>query len=93
MKSLSKLDSVGWGFWGICFIVFLGPCIYVGWILSNDYVESSVRVLIGITGAAMVAGVISWVVNDQLHRRKMRRIRAERESLPKAKKKKKKKKK
>ncbi len=80
MKSLKEVESVGWGFFAICFVVVLAPSIWLVWNYTYDTVTPAVRVLAGFVVASTGAGVIAWVVNDLLHRRNVRRHAAKRQA-------------
>ncbi len=68
-KPKRKFDSVGWGFWLIVFFVALGPCIYGLLQIGDDGVEPIVLVTFGTLAGAVVAGLLSWVVNLLLQAR------------------------
>lgn len=87
MKSLKEIESVGWGFFGLCFVLVLAPSIWLVWNYTYDNVAPAVRVLAGFVVASTCAGVIAWVVNDLLHRRNVRRYEAQRQEARKEKRK------
>lgn len=78
MKSLKEIESVGWGFFVLCFAVLVAPTVWFVWNGTYDTVPASVRILMGLVVASTEAGIVAWVVNDQLHRRNVRRYEAKR---------------
>ncbi len=59
-----KLDSVGWGFWLICFVLLYGPCWYLGYHYSYDDRRNGLLPwAVGFTLAAFGAGLLSFAVN------------------------------
>lgn len=65
-----RFESVGWGFWLICFAVLYGPMTYVGYIYSvEDRRTGLLPWVIGFTLAAFEAGVLSMAVNYGLQKR------------------------
>lgn len=84
LKPLRDLDSVGWGFFGIVFVIIIAPVSFAVWYYTLENVEWPVRVLAGVFLAAVCAAVIAFVVNDALFRRGRRRYEAERKAEKKA---------
>ena len=68
-KSRHKFGSAGWGFWLIVFFIALGPCIYGLLQIGDKGVKPLVLVTFGALAAAIVAGLISWMVNALLQLR------------------------
>ena len=69
-KSTEKLvmkkgiEGVGWGFWLICFAIFFGPSLYLGYTISYDDRKGGVLPwVIGFSLAAFAAGLLSFMVN------------------------------
>lgn len=81
MKALTKrastkkmkpagIESVGWGFWIICFIVLLGPATYLGWSFAYD--DRKVGIFPWVVGfgiAAFGAGLLSTGVNFAIQKK------------------------
>jgi len=64
------LESVGWGFWLICFAVLLGPCWYIGYDYSYNNMKAGLFPwVVGFSMAAFGAGILSLVVNYLLQKR------------------------
>lgn len=78
MKSLKEIESVGWGFFGICFLVVVAPTVWFVYNGTYDTQTPAVRILMGLVVAGTVAGIIAWAVNEVLHRRNVRRHDAKR---------------
>jgi hypothetical protein len=87
-KSLKEIDSVGWGFWGIVFVLSLPPCIWVCWKMKAPAVAALIPIGFGVVLAMAVAAFISWPVNMLLQWRDERRRKTARKKTKKKKKKK-----
>ena len=58
------IEAVGWGFWLICFAIFFGPSLYLGYTISYDDRKGGVLPwVIGFSLAAFAAGLLSFMVN------------------------------
>jgi hypothetical protein len=73
-KESFKFDAAGWLFWTVVFAVLIGPLIYLFWNVVYETTSRIVPVGMGVVGAAIGAGFISWAVNAviQVHTRKKR---------------------
>jgi 1,4-dihydroxy-2-naphthoate octaprenyltransferase len=88
MKSLKDIEYVGWGFYSIVFVLLIAPCIYLAWNITYDNIANTYsRVALGALFAFVVAGFVTWPVNELLHRRNIRRQKAEQQQARKQKKK------
>jgi len=88
---IKGVQSVGWGFFAVSCTLLTGPGIYLAWISTyEDSTTTGTRIAFGFIMAFVASGFITFIVNDLLHRRNVRRIEAERKADRKAKKKKKK---
>ena len=57
-------EPLGWGFWLICFIVLFGPMTYGGYLLSTEDRRATLLPwVLGFSGAALVAGLLSAGIN------------------------------
>lgn len=72
-QARTPIDSVGWVFWFIAFIVFLGPSIYLSWQVVRDDQAAPIPVGMGAILAGFLAALLSWVVNTVLQTRSKRR--------------------
>lgn len=75
-KWLDKLEYAGWGFLGVSFLLFAGPGVWVVWRFTYAGTEAATRVGMGLFLGAITAAVFTFIVNDLLHRRNLRRHRA-----------------
>ncbi len=73
MKWLTDLESVGWVFWLVLFVLL----VYPGYLFMEAMTYSSAttvtRIGLGTFGAAMVSGLLSAGINELLHRWKLRK--------------------
>lgn len=76
MKPFHEIDHVGWGFFGVVFLVLVSPITFLTWYYTLDNVEWPVRVLTGVFFSSVCAAVVAFVVNDLLFRRARRRYEA-----------------
>ena len=72
MSTESRWESVGWGFFGIMLVLFLGPCIYLVLSMTYDTLHIGTRVGTGVFLAFFAAGMVSWMVNSLLQYRSAR---------------------
>jgi hypothetical protein len=72
MKLIRNLEYVGWIFWAIMFVLLIYPCYLIA---CQVTIEGSTvtRWGLGIFASAVVAGLISWGVNEILFRVLMKR--------------------
>jgi len=91
MKWLKDIESVGWVFWAVVFALLLAPGIWLAYKLTYDTASVLLRLGCGIFLAAIASGLISWLVEEVIHRRNVRRYNARRKVERKEKKRKKKK--
>jgi phosphate/sulfate permease len=90
MKTLRKLEYVGWIFWGIMFALLIYPCYLLACQITVE--DSTVtRWGLAIFASAIVAGLISWGLNEVLYRLVMRRHNEKRKTERKDKRRKKRK--
>ncbi len=69
-KKEHGLESVGWGFWLICFVVLYGPSWYVGYSVAySDQRTGLLPWILGFVLAAFGAGLVSVAVNFTLQKR------------------------
>jgi uncharacterized membrane protein YvlD (DUF360 family) len=73
---LSELEAVGWGFWLICFFVFLAPCIWLMTLVVYDNTTFWAHGMFGLLTAAFIAGIVSWLANSALQAKTARRKKA-----------------
>lgn len=65
-----RLESVGWQFWMVWFVLFYPPVTYLAWQTAyNDMKTTILPWILGFLGAALGAGLVSWAVNTVLQRR------------------------
>lgn len=58
---------VGWGFWLIAFAVLAGPCVYAFYLIAyEDRRGTLLPWVLGGSAAALIAGVLSSLVNTLL---------------------------
>jgi len=74
MKSLREIESVGWIFWTVLFVMFLYPGYLFAKMMTYDTADTLVRGGFGVFMAALSAGLISWGVNSVLQRRVWRKM-------------------
>lgn len=70
MKFPKNLESVGWIFWGVVFVVLIYPAIHLTGELTYDIDTGggANRYMIGIFGAAIAAALFTWLFNLALER-------------------------
>ena len=69
------LDTAGWPFWLISFIVFLIPFGYFGYVLRYEQAPIGSVVAVVVMAAAVTAGIFTWAVNTvMMYRAKRRHI-------------------
>lgn len=66
------LDSVGWRFWLVVFVVLCGPATFVTWKLTVETAPLVTRIGTGIFAASLAAGFVTWAVNALLQARAAR---------------------
>lgn len=71
-KKSSWLDTAGWTFWFVVFLVLVGPSWYVFWLIRYTRSHWSSTVILAIVAAAVGAGLISWAVNTLIQYRQKR---------------------
>jgi uncharacterized protein (DUF2062 family) len=89
MKSLRDTEAVGWLFFLVLFVLFTPLCAFFSWQLTHDSISPALRVGMGIFCGGILAGVVSTLVNEVLHRRNVRRFKAKKKEEKKKKRKKK----
>lgn len=66
--SPSEPSYVGWGFWLIVFFVLAGPCVYAFYLIAYDDRRNTLLPwVLGASSAALIAGVLSSLVNSILN--------------------------
>lgn len=70
MKPLREWDSVGWGFLGVWFIIFVGPLTYWSYtVVHEDRQATLLPYFMGVSFAVILAGIITATVNSILQYR------------------------
>ena len=69
----TSIDSVGWLFWFVAFLVLLGPSIYLSWQVVSENEARVIPVGLGTILAGFLAAMVAWIVNSILHIRVKRR--------------------
>ena len=90
IKSLGDIESVGWIFFSVLFVLLLYP----GYLLARAMTIEGHRVItvgLGLTMAAVAASLVAWGVNEVLQRRHMRKLKAQQKAEKRQKRNKKKK--
>lgn len=82
-KARNDVDEVGWVFWGVTFVVLIGPLVYLAWQVVYRTAPWYVPVGIGIFSAAFGAAFLSWGVNEVIQRRQRRQRMAARKQAKK----------
>ena len=72
MISLNRLESVGWGFFGLVLVAAIPAGIYLVFQITNEEVTLGMRAGAGITLAVFFAAFTSWAVNSLLQFRVQR---------------------
>ena len=91
---IKKIEYAGWGFFLFFTVLFTGPGIWIAWESTYDEsITTGARIVLGFTIGFVAAGFATYILNEILHRRNVRRYEAERKEERKATKKKKSKKK
>ncbi len=80
MTQEPKAEGVGWVFWIVTFLLFLGPCFYGVRTILYDDVSPIAPFVFGLLAAAFAAGIVSWLVNTALHTTAARKRNAEQQS-------------
>jgi len=68
MKEVYDEGSVGWGMWGIVFLLCIWPGIQGFLYITYDTMPYAGRVAGGVFFGAIFAGFITWIINDILFR-------------------------
>lgn len=68
-QSRNSLDSVGWLFWFIVFLVALIPSVYFAFQVVTDDQAAPIPVGMGVILAGFIAGIVAWSVNAVLQTR------------------------
>lgn len=84
-KRWLRFDAAGWFFWGVVFLVVLGPCLYGAWHLVYAEASPLAPLALGFVLAAVAAGLVSWGVNAVLQRRVKKQRQAKRKEAKKRK--------
>lgn len=84
------LEAAGWGFFGVTFLLLVGPGLYLAYSLKYNDTSAMVWIGIGVLLSATVAAVLTTVANTIIQSRVERIRAAELEAERKKKKKKKK---
>lgn len=79
MKSLREIESVGWIFWTVIFVLLLYPSyLLVKTVTYDSASDTLMRAGAGVFVAALSAGLISWAVNALLQKRVWRKMQNKR---------------
>lgn len=70
---LRDIESVGWIFWAVVFVLLAYPGYYAIRELTYDTASPAARWGAGLFTAAVGSGLISWAVNSALQFRRSRR--------------------
>lgn len=73
MNPFSKLESAGWGFFGVSCVLFAAPAVWLAWSITYDSATPATRIAFGVFMACIVAAFFTAAVNELLHRRNLRR--------------------
>jgi hypothetical protein len=82
MGVLDKVEAVGWKFLGGSSVLLAAPGVWLGWQITNDSLAVPGRVMTGLIIAVLTAAVFTFIVNDLLHRRNVRRYEAAIKNMP-----------
>jgi hypothetical protein len=66
MEDERRLDSVGWVFFGVVWLLSVAPVIYLVFENTRDSTPVGTRVATGMFLAGFVAAFISWIANSIL---------------------------
>lgn len=69
------IEAAGWGFYGVTFLLLLGPALYLSYNLKYDDTSAMVWIGLGLMGAATLGVVITTIANTIIQAR-LGRIRA-----------------
>ena len=69
MSKVRRIDSVGWGFFGIVLVPAIPACIYFVFQITHDSLTLGTRVGTGITLAFFATAFFTWAVNSLLQLR------------------------
>lgn len=68
MKRFSEITSVSWGFFLVCLALLAGPCIWLTYQYTFDSTTTGTRIGLGITLAAVITALLTYVANEVLFR-------------------------
>lgn len=69
MSKVRRIDSVGWGFFGIALVVAIPACVYFVFQITHESLTLGTRAGTGITLAFFVTAFFTWAVNSLLQLR------------------------
>lgn len=69
------IEAAGWGFYGVTFVLLLGPALYLAYTLKYDDTSSMVWIGLGLMGAATLGVIITTIANTIIQAR-LERIQA-----------------
>jgi len=73
-KWLNNPDVVGWVLWGGLTCLLLGPFLYLIRRLTYDSTTPlPTRIFMALFASAIVAGIVTWAINETWYRIKLRR--------------------
>jgi len=72
-QARTSIDSVGWRFWFVAFLVLLVPSIYFSWQVVSEKEAWPIPAGLGAILAGFLAAMVAWIVNSVLHLRLKRR--------------------
>jgi len=82
---IKNIEYAGWGFFLFFTVLFAGPGIWIAWESTYEgSISTGVRIVLGLTIAVVTAGFATYILNEILHRRNVRRYEAERQQERKA---------
>lgn len=68
MKRFSEITSVSWGFFLLCLAILSGPCIWLTYQYTFDSTTNGTRIGLGITLAAIITALLTYLANEILYR-------------------------
>lgn len=73
-----RFEAAGWTFFLVLTLVMCIPCSLAAWFISYDSTEWYTRIGMGITFAALLSAILTWLTNSALQYRAGRLKRARR---------------
>lgn len=79
-KKEALIDSAGWGFFLVLFVLLLGPGLYMSYSLKYTDTNAMVWIGIGTLGTATVAAILTTIANTIIQARLERKRAADRQA-------------